>query len=56
MPIRTSGPLNWQARVEEWLEETGGIEGRALALYADSLHPFERVLAAFDAAAGDWVG
>lgn len=48
VPIRTTGPPNWRARVQGWLETTGGIEGQALALYADHLQPTDRVLAAFD--------
>lgn len=47
VPIRTGGPPNWRARVRGWLERTGGVEGRALALHADHLSA-DRVLAAFD--------
>lgn len=52
VPIRTSGPPQWRARVRRWLEETGGVNGRALALYANVLQPLERVVAAFERVVG----
>lgn len=37
------GHRNHQGRLETWLEETGGIGGRALGLNADGLRPAERI-------------
>ncbi|MGE0495496.1 MAG: hypothetical protein AB7S38_40195 [Vulcanimicrobiota bacterium] len=52
VPIETEGPPNWRARVERWLRETGGVDGQALAIHADHLQPFSRVVEAFDRAVG----
>lgn len=39
-------------QVEEWLAESGGVNGQAKALYADFLQPVERVLEAFRSETG----
>lgn len=49
VPIRTTGPPNYVARVERWMRETGGTLGEPLALHANALQPFDRVLEALRA-------
>lgn len=56
VPLRLDGPPQWRARVRKWLEVTGGINGKALALHANSLQPLERVVAALVKAAGELLG
>lgn len=34
-------------KIREWLEASGGIDGRAMRIHADHLHPVDRVVQAF---------
>lgn len=45
-------PLRPGTLVDEWVRESGGVGGRALALFADYLRPLERLVAAFAAVTG----
>lgn len=44
---RVAFPLEDSERARRWVEESGGVGGRALGLYADAFRPVERLVAAF---------